>query len=392
MRKSLKICYLGWGDSIHTQRWLRWFTENGNKVYLITENPSNMHEITEYNLHHSRPYLGNRFKRYFKWEFNQPHLMYLSKKLKIDLIKKVLEVRKIVREIDPDIVHLHTLFYPSYLGIFINNYPFVVTAWNGDIVWKYQWSFIRNYAVKRGLAKADLITVDSDELKQKALQYGNYSNKIELIYMGVDTHQFRPGNKSNDLRKKLSIDPNAPIVISNRSLEKIYNIDIVIRAIPLVLRVLPETIFLFTWHSGSKKEDLLELAESLGVIENIRFIGHINYKELPKYYAESDLAVSIPFVDTTPLSLLEAMASGCVPVISDLPSPTEIIQDWINGCVVPVLNIEATAQAIIKLLKDEDLRRSCSKRNLQWVIKNADLDKNMKKVEKLYHNLMHERN
>ena len=388
MKKPLKICYIGWGHSIHTQRWMRWFTENGHKVYLITENPSNMNEITEYNLHHSEPYLGNKFKRYLKWEFNQPHLMYLGNKLKIDLIKKVLKVKNIVREIDPDIVHLHTLYYPSNLGIFIDEYPLVVTAWNGDIVWKYQWSFIRKYAVKRGLAKADLITVDSNELKQKALRYGNYSNKIELIYMGVDTRKFHPGNKSNNIRKQLSINTNAPIVISNRSLGRISNIDIIIRAIPLVLRVLPETIFLFTWHSGSEKEDLFDLAESLCIIDNIRFIGNVNHSELPELYAAADVAVSIPSADTTPVSLLEAMASGCAPVISDLPSPTEIIQDGINGYVVPIRNAEATAQAIIKILSDENTRQLFIKGNLDIVRERANYHKEMEKMESLYYGLI----
>lgn len=385
MRKPLKICYLGMGDSIHTQVLMRWYVDNGHEVNLITDRLSRMPRITEYQLGPEGTYTGSRFNRYIRLEFNQHHLRLLSKKLKIDLIRQIFRVKQMIKKINPDIIHLHSLFYPAFLGVFIKGYPLVVTLWNGDIVWKYKWSVIRKYAVRRGLAKANLITVDSDELRQKAMRYGKYQNKTELIYMGVDTNKFQPNNKVPELRKQLGISLNAPVAISNRSFNDIYNIDIIISAIPMVLKEIPSTVFLFTWHASSDKEYLYKLAERMGITKNVRFLGNLKHSELPKYYKEADIAISIPSYDTIPVSLLEAMASGCAPVISDLASPREIIKDGINGYVVPVRDIEATAQAIIKLLEDEDLRQSFSEKNLRWVIKNADWDKNMKKVGKLYY-------
>lgn len=384
----MKICFVGWGNSIHMQRWMQWFINNGHKVYLITDHLSNMPGITEHDISLSDSYSGSRLKRYAKFEFNSYYLRLLNKLLRIDLVKQIFKIRKFIREIEPDILHLHTLLYPSYLGVLSNVCPLVVTPWNGDIVWKTQWSFIRRYAVKSGLAKADLITVDSDELKIKTLQYGRYENKIEYISFGVDTTLFHPEAKSPELRKRLRIDPDASIAYSNRSFEELYNIDIIIRAIPAVLRVLPKTIFLFSWHSASRKNYLMELAEGLGVMANVRFIGKIKHDELPGYYAESDVFVTIPTGDTISISLLEAMASGAAPVVSDLPSARECIKDGINGYIVPVRDIDATAQAVIKLLKDKSLRESFTKTNREWVVQNADWNKNMKKVEELYCKLL----
>lgn len=82
------------------------------------------------------------------------------------------------------------------------------------------------------------------------------------------------------------------------------------------------------------------------------------------------------------------MASGVAPVVSDLPSPRECIRDGVNGYIVPVRDIDATARAIIKLLKDKGLRESFTKRNREWVVQNADWNKNMKKVEELYYELV----
>ena len=370
------------------QRWMRWFVDHGHNVYLITDHASGLTGVTEHDISNKNYYDGIRIRRYIRFEFNVYYLRLASKILKLDLFKKILMVKRIIAGIKPDILHLHTLLYPSYLGVFSNFRPLVVTPWNGDILWQSQRSYIHRYAVKSGLHKAGLITVDSEELKLKTLRYGRYRNKIEYISFGVDTTVFQHENRSPDLRKRLNIEPNAPVVLSNRSLEDLYNIDIIIRSIPLVLKYFPRTVFLFAWHSASKKEYLKALAESLGVTSNVRFIGKIEHSDLPKYYAESDVFVSIPDSDTIAISLLESMACGVAPVVSDLPSTRECIIEGVNGYIVALKNVEETANAIIRLLSNDSLRESFVKMNCEWVVQNADWDKNMKKVEGLYYKLV----
>ena len=371
------------------QRWMRWFVNSGHEVYLITDYPSNMPGITEYDISDDGEYSGGRIRRYLSLRFNVYFLRSLVRKSKVDLLRQIINVRKIIRKIKPDVVHSHTLLYPSYLGVFSGFHPLVVTPWNGDIVWKSQWSYIRKYAVRHGLAKADLITVDSDELRVKTMQYGDYEDKTEYISFGVDTKLFYPGGAgSSGLKKRLRIAPDAPVILSNRSFEDLYNIDVIIKAIPSILGVFPNTIFVFAWHSASRKDYLMELAESLGVMDNVRFIGKVVHEELPEYYAGSDVFVTIPAGDTISISLLEAMACGVAPVVSDLPSSRECIRDGVNGCVVPVRDVDATAQAILKLLGDGHLRETMVQRNREWVMDNADWDGNMKKAEQLYYALL----
>ncbi|MEE8574471.1 MAG: glycosyltransferase family 4 protein, partial [Thermodesulfobacteriota bacterium] len=368
---KMKLCLIGWGDSIHMQRWIRWFVDNGDEVSLITDRPSNMDGVTEYDISGEGGGGGGG-----------------AGKFKVQLFRNILAVRKIVGKINPDVLHLHTLLYPSYLGVFSGFRPLVVTPWNGDIVWKSQWSRLRKYAVKRGLAKADFITVDSEELREKTLRYGAYDSKIEYISFGVDTEVFRPRPGSSELRARQRIEPGAPVIFSNRSFEDLYNIDIIIKAVPAVLEVFPNAIFLFAWHSASKKESLVALAESLGVTDSVRFVGKVGHDELAAYYNESDLFVTIPSGDTIAISLLEAMASGVVPVVSDLPSTRECIKDGVNGYIVPLRDAGATARAIINALESKDCRGEIAKRGRRWVTSNADWNTNMKKVEDIYCSLV----
>lgn len=387
MRAKLKICFMGWGDSIHMQRWMQWFVQSGHEVHLITDHPSNMNEIIEHDISSKNSFAGGRLERFFRFEFNVYRLRALTKILRIDLLKQILKTREIVRTVRPDIVHLHTLLFPAYLGVFCNFRPLVVTPWNGDIIWRADWSFLRKLAVTMGIKKANLITVDSEELRGKTLLYGPYENKIEYVSFGVDTKIFHPTARCGVLRRQLNISPDAPVVLSCRSMEDLYNIDIIIKAIPEVLKDFPSAVFLFAWHSASKRSALMELAQNLGITSSIKLIGRIEHTDLPEYYAESDIFVSVPTGDTIAISLLEAMASGVAPVVSDLPSTRECIKDGINGYIVPVRDVAATAKSIKNLLSDDGLRKSFAVINRQWVFQNADWDVSMKKVEESYYRL-----
>ncbi len=389
MRQKLKIAFMGPSNSVHLFRWMDWFVKKGHEVFLISDVHSNMPHIEQYILNDNNSGSGNRIERYFKLEFNDHRLRAIVSFLKIDIIKKILGLREMIRKINPDILHLHTMFYPAYLGVFSGFRPLVVTPWNGDIVWRYQWSFMRKYAVKKGLFNANLITVDSEELRAKVNKYGNYKNKTGYISFGVDTSIFNPHAGSSRIRKKLNIGENAPIIISPRSNEKFYNIDIIVSAVPLVLKKHPNAVFVFCGHSNSQDAVLVDLAGRLGVAGSVRFLGNISDRsELAGCYAEADVSVSIPSGDTIAISLLEAMACAAAPVISDLPSPRECVKDGVNGSIVPLRDVSATAMAVIRLLDDKELRERYVRHNLNLIKEYFEWDKNMSKAEDLYYGLL----
>jgi len=343
--------------------------------------------ITEYDISHKGTYTASRLKRYPKLEFN---VYYINR------LKNVFKVRKLVQQINPDILHLHTLIYPSYLGLFTGFNSLVISFWNGDIIWTSEGSgsMFRSLIIKYGVKKAKLITVDSNEMKDMCLKWDDSDSKVEIIQFGVDLNIFNPDIETQVLRAKLNIGNNSPVVLSTRSLGKICNIDIIIKSIPLVLEGIPSAKFLFTWHAGSEDEynELFELAKDLNIINSVRFVGHLqNHNDLAQYYALGDVHISIPSHDTTPVSLLEAMAGGTAPVVGDLPSVKEWIKDSYNGYIVPLKDVKKTAEAITGLLKREPKRKLFSKRNIEIVREKADYDKEMMKMEELYFSLLTDR-
>ncbi len=358
------------------QRWVAWFAGKNHEVHLITDHPVPMKKIIIHDISwktDARP----RYVRYWGLGFNLKFIRFF---------KTILKIRKLVKTIKRDILHLQTLYYPSYLGVFTNFRPMVVTPWDGDVLLSLKRSLVHKFLVKCALSCADLITYNSVQMKNSCMNFVVKENKLRMIQCpGADVKSFYPQEKNVGFSKSLSLG-NSPVILSTRGIAPEYNIDVIVQAIPFVLEKTPHAKFVFIWHSGSEEEikKITKLIHALKIESAVRLSGKKGYTELPQYFNNADVFVSISSKDSAPMSLLEAMACGLPPVTADHPAVNELVKDGWNGYVVPQRDTQATAQAIIKLLEDGKMRRLFAERNLQWVRENGDYDQNMTKVEELY--------
>lgn len=374
----MKICFVAF-RSIHTKRYLDWFVRRGHEVHLITAHLGRLTGVAEYDVSFHTS-LGPRLKR------------VLTADLNVDFVRKVrlvLRLRRLVREIAPDILHLQTLYFPMYYAALAGFKPMVVSTWDGDVIWTPQRSWFHRAFVRQALQKADAVTVTSEVMKNICLKH--YSLPEEKIHeirgYGPDLKQFYPGDKDRSLMRRLGIE-GCTVVFSTRALSNGYNIDAVLRAVPLVLKEVPEAKFVFAWPGGDLVDSMADLARQLGVADSVRMVGTLDYEELPGYYRSSDVAVSVTSPDSAPASLFESMASGLPVVVGDDPSITQFIKDGWNGLVVPPKDHAAIAGAIVRLIKDADTRRLFIERNLPLVREKANRDVEMAKIESLYRDLL----
>ena len=96
----------------------------------------------------------------------------------------------------------------------------------------------------------------------------------------------------------------------------------------------------------AQTEELKNKAKSLGLANDVDFVGWIQKEENEQWYSKAKIWVSIPESDATSISLLEAMACGCIPVVSDLPANREWIQSGVNGIVVEDLQSDFISKAL----------------------------------------------
>lgn len=370
----MRICYLADWQSIHTQRWLRYFVDRGHEVFLISNRPQRCRElegIALYDLMLS------------KWE----GLKMRRGCYRIYMALRLLKLKVLLKKIRPDILHAHYVSYYGWWGAKSGFHPFVLTAWGGDIYRDPNESQDARVKVMFALKRADLITSDNEDLRKATIELGAPSDINYVIGWGVDTSKFKPGIDSSDVRQRLNLG-DSPVVLSTRSFKPFYNIDIIIMAIPLVLERVPNAKFILNNYFGYEDEKMRRLVKELGVEEAVRFVGRLDHSEMPKYYNVADVFVSVPSFDATSVSLLEAMACGVSPVVSDLDSVKEWIKDGENGYIVPVRDHKALAEAIVRLLKDGRTRELFATRNVALIKERADHYKHMERMEELYFSLL----
>jgi len=302
-----------------------------------------------------------------------------------------LEITLLIKKIRPDIIHATNV---NTFGILAGLYgrlsgfkPIVLVALGSDIlVYAKRFGFTR-WLTKYALKKADCVTCAGEHMVEELISLGTDSKKIKLIYFGTDIQKFNPEQRSEKLRENLGL-LNSPSIISIRMLDPIYDVGSLITAIPLVLKEVPETKFVIVGR-GSQEAKLKELAETLGVLGSIRFVGFIIHDELPRYLASSDIYVSTSLSDSgLAVSAAEAMACGLPVVITDFGDNSKWVEDGVNGFVVPLKDPKALAEKIIYLLKNEDERMKFGGRNRKIVEERSNYYTEMKKMEKIYEELI----
>lgn len=310
-------------------------------------------------------------------------LRYFSK---FAYLFRIMEVKKAVKAIDPDILHAHYVSNYGMYAALTGFKPFVVSAWGSDVLIDPQKSMIKNYVVKYVLRKADSITCDAEHMREAMRTLGAVPEKISLINFGVDTRKFSPRGKGEKLRAELGIY-DSPTVISLRSLDPLYDIESLIKSIPLILKEIPESKLVIAGR-GSEETRLKKLAESLGVSENTKFVGFVPNDELPEYLNSMDVYVSTALSDAgLSACTAEAMACGLPVIITDVADNKKWVDDGVNGFVVPIKDPKSLAERITYLLRNEGIRRKFGEINRKIIEERNDYYKEMEKMENIYQKL-----
>jgi glycosyltransferase involved in cell wall biosynthesis len=359
----LRLAYLSIGRHIHTERWLTWFARRGHEVHLLTVQPGPIPGVTVHDITTAH---GPKPLRYWK---------------SLGRVKEILKV------LDPDLLHTHFLTGYGYWGHFSGRKPHMLTVWGDDVYVTPFQSPLKNWLARQVLRGADYLTGDSADIIEACLKLGARRETSEVVQWGVDFARFNP-DAAGPVRDNLGIPATSPVVLSTRSFtQAYYNIDTIVDSIPLVQQSFPEVVYIIAGNEGSD-EAIRARAREKGVEGACRFVGRIPHADLPSFLNSSHVYLTVPSVDATAVSLLEAMATGTAVIASDLPSATEWIRDGESGRVVKPRDVEGLARVTVELLADGNLRRRLGQRAVELVRAGADHDRNMARVETIYRDLV----
>ena len=143
----------------------------------------------------------------------------------------------------------------------------------------------------------------------------------------------------------------------------------VIRALPKVLGTVPNTHYVVV-GDGDYRPSLERLADELGVRNRVLFVGEIREDILKAYYSQADIFALPSRQEGFGVVFLEAMAFGKPVIGGNYGGIPEVVKDGVTGFLVEYGNVEALANHLILLLRDEEARKRMGEAGRQLVNEN----------------------
>ena len=262
-------------------------------------------------------------------------------------------IKAVLNEENFDIIHLHEPFMPMLCTAILrfSNIANVGTfhACHGKPGYNFGWP-ISTIMLKRRMHKLHgKIAVSRPAMEFASKYIPGYYN---IIPNGIDLEHFSPNVSPIDG----FCDGKINILFVGR-LEKRKGVNYLLKAYQRVKREVPNSRLIIV-GPGVRLRHKYEKQVRQSRLEDVIFIGRVDYEELPRYYKTADIfCAPATGRESFGIVLLEAMAVGKPVVASDIDGYASVVTHGVEGLLVPPKNVETLAQALVTLANDEPLRR-----------------------------------
>jgi glycosyltransferase involved in cell wall biosynthesis len=304
-------------------------------------------------------------------------------------------LRGILREQEPDIVHVHFLGHAAWYAALSGCRPLVVSVMGGDLMgstWRPS-SGRERFLTPYTLRRSDLVLCWSRNLAQMVKPLLDAGHEPTVLVGGVDLRVFQPSKDRDSLRRDLGVGAGDFLIFSPRLFWPLQNIATIVRAMPHLLRSLPQARLLMVKYLAEVhpeyERSIEELIDELGMRPFVRFVPGIANADMPRYYCAADCTVSIPNTDGTPMTLMESAACGTPAVIHDLPDYDPSF--FVHGETVmrvPLRDPELLAEAIVAIAADKRLRDRLVRGARDVVERHANYEAEIGRLEEMYNGLV----
>jgi glycosyltransferase involved in cell wall biosynthesis len=290
------------------------------------------------------------------------------------------QIKNIIKKEKPDILNAHTpvpFISDVAAGIYCN-IPFILTYHTGTMILKGRFFIdilIRIYEssiLKITLKKTKKIICTSDFVKFVFLK--DYASKTITVTPGVDINRFKP--KESDSKNEI-------LFVGGLSrAERYKGLEYLLSAVSRIKRNIGD-IKLTVVGDGDYVRNYKRLCKSLGIMQNVEFKGILTGRELVEQYQKSNVSVQPSLSESFGIVLLEAMACKKPVIGSNIEGIPYIIENGKNGLIVPPKDIDALAEAIIKILTHPELAQEMGEEGYKKVIKNFTWDVQVAKTNSI---------
>jgi glycosyltransferase involved in cell wall biosynthesis len=257
----------------------------------------------------------------------------------------------------------------------------------------------------KALPRCDRIICKSSAIKNICLSENISPHKLAAIPNGTDLKRFLPASDPGEverMRRELALPENAFVVTFVGRIGARKGCDLLFEAWEEVIKHTPDGLLLLI---GPYREDEAATTESSAFRRRVQsylehqrerrvvFLGEARHEQVAQYLRLSDCFVFPSQREGLPNGVIEAMASGLAVICSDIPGvTTDLIEHGVDGLLLKTRNPQELAEMIMKLRKNESLRRRLAANAAQKARSKFSIDVVAEQHRQMYHELLREKN
>jgi len=345
----MKIATLSNAAVGHTQRWVAHFRARGHtvRVWSLEDGPAELG--------------ADRLPR-----------LPLPGALRYPLAVPAL--RSALARFAPDVVDAH--FVPNYglMGALCGRRPLVVTPWGSDLLLTGVANAPQKARAEFVLSRADAVICDGENLAVAARRLGG-GERVHLVPWGVDLTRFKPAGRRE-----------TGLLFSARMHEPVYDMPTLLRGVADELAADPAARLVIA-GDGRLTGELQRLAAGCLPAGRYEFVGRLSLDAMVEWLGRAEVCVSASVSDSTSQSLIEAMACGAIPVVSDIEGNRPWVRDGEGARTFAPGDAAGLGRALRAARADAAWGESARRLNRARVERDADAAANMGRVERLFETL-----
>ncbi|WLV24397.1 glycosyltransferase [Aciduricibacillus chroicocephali] len=356
-----RICYLAGASTIHTVRWVNAMVAKGYEVHLITMHPAKLDQIDSAVSVHK-----------------------LKVPAPIGYYANVFQLKRLLREINPELLHVHYASGYGTLARLAKFSPTLLSTWGSD-VYLFPYESKRNEkTLRKNFMAATRVSATGLALKRQTALFTPPDIQIDVVPFGIDTELFR----------KIPIKKESgDIVIGTvKRLKEVYGIDLLLKSVARMIDQLHKEglddiagqIKLLIVGEGPQISELKEIAVQLRLEKQTEFVGAVPNVKVPEYINQLDIYCAFSRSESFGVAILEASACEVPVVVSNVGGLPEVVRDGESGYITQLGDLEEMAERIKELVLDEGKRKEFGRNGREFVQSCYEWDRNVAVMADIY--------
>jgi glycosyltransferase involved in cell wall biosynthesis len=352
----MRLVYLADAPYIHTRRWVEQSARSGWDTHVISFRPG---EIDGATVH---------------------YVSGLERLGKLRYLAHARRVRRLIDDLQPDMLHaLHLTSY-GFLGALSGARPLVTSVWGIDVLKAPRRSPLHGMITRYALRRADHVTATGMRLARATLRYTPPETPVTVVPYGIDLARFQP-------RPPVQRDETAIGSVGRLSREK--GLDVLLSAAARLVET-GSSLRVLLAGDGPERGRLTQLTERLGIVSSVEFRGEVEHEQVPHVLAELDIFVMPSRAEGFGVAALEAQAMELPVVASDVDGLPDVVENGRTGVLVPPGEPDALAAAIAMLAESRDLRTDMGRAGRALVEARYRWEENVAQMERVYKHVLDE--